>query len=242
MPNTQSQEKVDLLRSLGAEVILVPAVPFEDPMNYNHQARRHSESIENCVWGNQFDNLANKNVHIKTTGPEIWTQTEGKIDGWITSTGTGGSYSGVSEFLKSKNKDIKCYVVDPPGSVLYSYYTRGVLEKTGSSVTEGIGQGRITNNMKDAIVDDVLTIDDTETINVLFNLLHKDGIFVGASSALNVAAAVRLSKILGKGSTVVTLLCDSADRYKSRLFSKKWLDSKGLLSSIPQEYVKSLGE
>lgn len=242
MPNTQSQEKIDLLKALGAEVILVPAVPFEDPMNYNHQAMRHSQTLENCLWGNQFDNLANRRVHIETTGPEIWEQTKGNIDGWTASTGTGGSYSGVAQYLKSKNRDIKCFVVDPPGSVLYSYFTRGVLEKTGSSITEGIGQGRVTRNMKDAIVDGIFTIDDTKTINMVFDLLHKDGLFVGASSALNVCAAVQLANRLGKGSTVVTLLCDSADRYKSRLFSKKWLQTKGLLDSLPNEVLKTLSE
>ncbi|PRP83797.1 cysteine synthase-like [Planoprotostelium fungivorum] len=239
MPNTQSQEKIDLLRSLGAEVFPVPAVPFNDPENYNHKARRHAESTENAIWGNQFDNTANRQGHYETTGPEIWEQTEGKIDAFICATGTGGTFAGVSSYLKEKSRDVKCYVADPPGSVLYKYFTTGQLERTGD-ITEGIGQGRITENLKDAPVDGSLHITDDMSVGMVFRLLYEEGYFVGASSALNVASAVELAKKLGPGHTIVTIICDGGYRYQSRLFNKDWLVSKNLFECIPEKYRKGL--
>jgi len=241
MPDTQSQEKIDLLRVLGADVRPVPAVPFTDPNNYNHQAKRFAESIPNAVWGNQFDNVANKMGHYQTTGPEIWQQTEGKIHGWTVGSGTGGTYAGVAQFLKEKNPAIKCYLADPPGSVLHSYFTTGKLERTGNgSITEGIGQGRVTENMKGAPIDGTLHITDERTIAMVFKMLYEEGLFMGASSALNIVAAYDLAKQLGPGHRVATIICDGAYRYQSRLFSKKWLESKNLFDSIPSQYTQGL--
>ncbi|KAM3586838.1 Cysteine synthase 1 [Umbelopsis sp. WA50703] len=242
---TVVEEKIDLLRMLGAEVYPVPAVPFDNPQNYNHQAARHAESLDNAVWTNQFDNTANRRAHIETTGPEIWAQTNGNIDGFTCATGTGGSLAGIARYLKDKKgDDIKVYLADPPGSVLHSYFVSGgkLFERTGSSITEGIGQGRITDNLKPdvGIIDGALHIPDEESIKMVYRLLDEEGIYVGASSALNVVAAVELAKKLGKGKTIATLLCDGAYRYQSRLFSRKWLESKKLSSAIPdhlQKYV-----
>jgi len=225
---------------LGATVYPVLALAFDHPANYNHQARKHAESTPNAIWGNQFDNIANKMFHLHTTGPEIWSQTGGKIDGWTVSTGTGGTFAGVSEFLKSKNPKIQCFVADPPGSVLYSFITTGKLEKSGSSITEGIGQGRITENMKGAKWDGALFVDDRRTIRMLFDLYHSEGFLLGASSALNVVAAHDLAKKLGPGHTIVTVLCDTAANYKSRLFSRRWLEAKGLFGEILPEFHSML--
>jgi len=241
MPNNQSKEKVDLLRALGAEVNVVPFVPYSDPNNYNHQAKRRAENVPNVVWGNQFDNLANSIGHYKTTGPEIWEQTGGKIDAWVVSTGTGGTFAGVAKFLKEKNNSIKTFIADPPGSVLHSYFTTGKLERTGSgSFTEGIGQGRLTENLKNAPVDGSFYIEDARTINMFFRLFHEEGLFVGTSSALNVAAACDVAKQLGPGKTIVTAICDGAYRYQSKLLSKEWLESKGLLEHVPSQYHSGL--
>ncbi|CAG8664003.1 15387_t:CDS:2, partial [Acaulospora morrowiae] len=222
MPNTQSQEKIDLLRMLGAEVHPVPAVPFEDPQNYNHQARRHAETIPNAVWTNQFDNIANRRAHIETTGPEIWEQTGGQVDGFTCSTGTGGTFAGVTRYLKGQNPNIKSFIADPPGSVLYHYVKSGgkLLERSGSSITEGIGQGRVTENLKNEIplIDDALNIPDEKSIEMVYRLLDEEGLYMGASTALNVVAAVEMAHILGPGKKIVTILCDGAYRYQSRLF------------------------
>lgn len=243
MPNTQSPAKVTTLRQLGAEVHPVPAVAFTDPMNYNHQAKRYAEKVEGAVWVNQFDNRANRQAHIETTGPEIWAQTNGKLDAFTCATGTGGSFAGTSRYLHSiSSGNVKCFLADPPGSVLYTYIkTKGELvDRSGSSITEGIGQGRITDNLKSEIdiVEEALQIPDERTIEMVYRLLDEEGLFLGASSCLNVVAAYDVAKKLGPGSTVVTLLCDSADRYAVRLFSRSWLESKSLLSSIPQQYEK----
>eukprot|EP01114_Cavostelium_apophysatum_P000994 TRINITY_DN1085_c0_g1_i2.p1 TRINITY_DN1085_c0_g1~~TRINITY_DN1085_c0_g1_i2.p1 ORF type:complete len:365 (-),score=75.49 TRINITY_DN1085_c0_g1_i2:160-1197(-) len=241
MPDNQSKEKINLLKTLGATVHCVPVVPFTNPDNYNHQARRYAESHENHIWGNQFDNTANKLGHYVTTGPEIWDQTEGKVHGWTVSTGTGGTYAGVAEFLKQKNPDIKCYVADPPGSVLYEFFQSGKLERTGTgSITEGIGQGRITDNLKGAPVDGSLHISDKDSVHMLFRLIHEEGIFCGASSALNVCAAVELAKKLGPGHNIVTVLCDGAMRYQSRLLNKDWLKTKGLFDDLPKHFTDLL--
>jgi len=245
MPNTQSQEKIDLLRMLGADVRPVAAVAYEHPQNYNHQAKEYAESIENAVWTNQFDNTANAQAHYATTGPEIWEQTQGRIDGFICSTGTGGTLAGVGKYLQERSHGkTQVWLADPPGSVLTSYITSGgtLVERSGSSITEGIGQGRITSNLETFINDltGAFTIPDENSILMLYELLDTEGLYLGASSALNVVAAAELAVKLGKGSTVVTILCDGAYRYQSRLFSRKWLISKNLESAIPphlQKYI-----
>jgi cysteine synthase A len=244
MPNTQSQGKINHLRLLGAEVHPVPAVPFDDPQNYNHQARRHAEGLENAVWTNQFDNVANRQAHIETTGPEIWAQTNGKVDAFVCATGTGGSLAGTTRYLKDiSNSRVKCYLADPPGSVLYSYITSGgkLMDRTGSSITEGIGQGRVTDNLQPDIdlLDGSLYISDEKTINMVYRMLDEEGLYLGASSCLNVVAAYELGKQLGPGANIVTLLCDNADRYAERLFSRKWLQSKNLdiLPDHLQKYI-----
>ncbi|KAH7888723.1 pyridoxal phosphate-dependent enzyme beta subunit [Phlebopus sp. FC_14] len=243
MPNTQSQEKIDLLRMLGAEVYPVPAVAFENPKNYNHQAREYAEKLDNAIWTDQFDNTANAYAHYVSTGPEIWEQTGGELDGFICSTGTGGTLAGVGKYLKEKsNGKTRVWLADPPGSVLYTYVSsKGKLvERSGSSITEGIGQGRVTNNLATFVndLDGALMISDEKSIATLYQLLDSEGLYVGASTALNVVAAVELAQKLGKGSKVVTVLCDGAYRYQSRLFSKKWLQSKGLDNAIPEHLRK----
>ncbi len=229
IPETQSQEKIDLLRTLGAEVRTVPAVPYKDPNNFVKLSGRIASEMENAVWANQFDNLANRRSHYETTGPEIWTQTDGRIDAWVTATGTGGSYAGVSMFLKEKNPNIKCVLADPMGSALYNYFKHGELKIEGSSITEGIGTSRITANLEGAPVDDAVRVEDPEALRVLSQLLYKDGLFMGGSVGINVAAAVAVAKQLGPGHTIVTLLCDGGGRYQSRLYNKAWLAAKGLV-------------
>ncbi|KAL5340630.1 cysteine synthase [Aspergillus crustosus] len=243
MPNTQSQGKIDLLRLLGAEVYPVPAVAFDNPENYNHQARRHAESLDNAVWTNQFDNTANRRAHIETTGPEIWAQTGGKIDAFTCSTGTGGTLAGTTYYLKQvSNGRVKSFLADPPGSVLHSYIQSNgkLVERSGSSITEGIGQGRITDNLGPDVetLDGSLHISDEKSIEMVYRCLNEEGLYLGASSALNVVAAKEVAEKLGKGSTVVTVLADGAYRYADRLFSNSWLESKGLRKAIPKHLEK----
>jgi len=240
MPNTQSPEKVQLLKALGADVRTVPAVPYDDPNNYNHIAKREAERLDNAVWGNQFDNVANREAHYTHTGPEIWRQTGGKVDAWTCSTGTGGTFAGVATYLKERSPAVQCVLADPPGSVLAQFFTTGKLLRSGSSITEGIGQGRVTNNLQGAPVDDALCITDDRTLPMVFRLLIEEGFFVGASSALNVVAAMDVAKKLGPGHTIVTMLCDTAGRYQSRLFNRAWIESKGLLDSVPTKYRSML--
>lgn len=228
IPDTQSQEKIDALTALGAEVRPVPAVPYKDPNNYVKLSGRVAAELENAIWANQFDNLANRRAHYETTGPEIWTQTDGKIDAWTTATGTGGTYAGVALYLKEQNPAIKCVVADPLGSALYSYVKTGELNTEGNSITEGIGNGRVTANMEGAPADDAIQIDDKEALRVVYQLLRKDGLLMGGSTGINVGAAVALAKQLGPGHTIVTILCDSGSRYQSRIFNPEWLASKGL--------------
>jgi len=232
IPDTQSQEKIDLLRTLGAEVRTVPAVPYRDPNNYVKLSGRIAEETENAIWANQFDNLANREAHYKTTAPEIWEQTDGKIDVWVASTGTGGTYAGAALFFKEKNPNIQCVVADPMGSGLYSYIKTGEVKIEGNSITEGIGNSRITANMENVPIDDAIQIDDFEAIRVVYQLLRKDGLFLGGSVGINVGAAIALAKQLGPGHTIVTILCDGGARYQSRLYNPEWLASKGLI--IPQ--------
>jgi len=228
IPETQSQEKIETLRTLGAEVRTVPAVPYKNPENYVKVSGRLAQEMDNAIWANQFDNLANRLAHYETTGAEIWQQTEGKIDAWTTATGTGGTYAGVALYLKEKNPEIKCVVADPMGSGLYSYVKTGEIKPEGKSITEGIGNSRITANMQDVPLDDAIQIDDPECIRVVYQLLRKDGLFMGGSVGINVGAAVALAKKMGPGHTIVTVLCDGGGRYQSKLYNPQWLAEKGL--------------
>ncbi|AFZ15156.1 Cysteine synthase [Crinalium epipsammum PCC 9333] len=228
IPDTQSQEKIDMLRTLGAEVRPIPAVPYKDPNNYARISGTVAAQMENAIWANQFDNLANRIGHYETTGAEIWAQTDGKVDAWVTATGTGGTLAGVSLFLKEKNPAIKTVLADPMGSGLYSYVKTGEITIEGSSITEGIGNSRVTANMEGVPLDDAIQIHDTEAVRVVYRLLKEEGLFVGGSTGINVAAAVALAKQMGSGHTIVTILCDSGSRYQSRLFNQEWLASKGL--------------
>ncbi|MCC3413102.1 MULTISPECIES: cysteine synthase A [unclassified Microcoleus] len=230
IPDTQSQEKIDALKTLGAEVRTVPAVPYKDPNNYVKLSGRLAAEMENAVWANQFDNLANRQAHFETTGPEIWEQTDGKIDAWVAATGTGGTFAGISMFLKLKNPAIKAVLADPMGSGLYSYFKTGEIKTEGSSITEGIGTSRVTGNMENVSVDDAIQIDDAEAVRVVYQLLRKEGLFMGGSVGINVGAAVALAKQMGPGHRIVTVLCDGGARYQSRLFDRQWLASKGLSS------------
>ena len=231
IPETQSQEKIDTLKTLGAEVRTVPAVPYKNPNNYVKVSGRLAQEMDNAIWANQFDNLANRQAHYETTGAEIWAQTDGKIDAWVSATGTGGTYAGVAMFLKEKNPEIKCIVADPMGSGLYSYVKTGEIKPEGNSITEGIGNSRITANMEGVPIDDAIQIDDRECIRVVYQLLRQDGLFMGGSVGINVGAALALAKQLGPGHTIVTVLCDSGSRYQSRLYNQQWLAEKGLLLS-----------
>ncbi|MEM1252582.1 MAG: cysteine synthase A [Cyanobacteria bacterium P01_H01_bin.21] len=230
IPETQSKEKIDLLRTLGAEVRTVPAVPYRDPNNYVKVSGRLADEMDNAIWANQFENLANRQAHYETTGPEIWQQTNGSVSAWVAATGTGGTYAGTAMFLKEKNPDIKCVVADPMGSGLYSYVKTGEIKSEGNSITEGIGNGRVTGNMADAPADDAIRIDDPEALRVVYQLLYKDGLYMGGSVGINVGAAVALARQMGPGHTIVTVLCDSGSRYQSKIFNREWLEAKGLWS------------
>jgi cysteine synthase A len=229
IPDTQSPEKMELLRTLGAEVRPVPAVPYKDPNNYVKLSGRIASEMDNAIWANQFDNLANRLAHYETTGPEIWHQTDGKVDAWVAATGTGGTYAGVALYLKEQNPDIRCVVADPMGSGLYSYVKTGELKLEGTSITEGIGNSRITANMEGAPIDDAIQIDDVYAIRLIYQLLYQDGLFMGGSVGINVGAAVKLAQQLGPGHTIVTVLCDGGSRYQSKLFNREWLAERGLL-------------
>lgn len=228
IPDTQSQEKIDLLRTLGAEVRAVPAVPYRDPNNYVKLSGRIAAELDNAIWANQFDNRANRRAHYETTAPEIWQQTDGTIDAWVAATGTGGTYAGVALYLKEKNPAVKCVLADPMGSGLYSYAKTGEIKLEGTSITEGIGNSRVTANMEGVPIDDAIQINDSEAIRVVYQLLRQDGLFMGGSVGINVGAAIALAKQLGPGHTIVTILCDGGARYQSRLFNPEWLASKGL--------------
>ena len=233
IPDTQSQEKKDMLRLCGAELVEVPAVPYSNPNNYVKISGRLAAEIaktepHGAIWANQFDNVANRNGHIATTGPEIWNQTDGKIDGFVSAVGTGGTLAGIAIALKERNKAVKIALADPMGAALYSYYTTGVLKSEGSSITEGIGQGRITKNLEGAPVDLAYQISDREAVSIIFDLLEHEGLCLGGSSGINVAGAIRLARELGPGHTIVTVLCDYGTRYQTRLFNPEFLRSKGL--------------
>jgi cysteine synthase len=233
IPDTQAQEKKDVLRVLGAEVVEVPAVPYRNPNNYVKYSARLADALdksepEGAIWANQFDNTANRDIHMTTTAEEIWADTDGAIDGFVSAVGSGGTLGGVSRGLKAKRSDIRIALADPPGSALYSFYTRGELKAEGSSITEGIGQGRITANLEDAPIDVAYFIPDAESLRIVFDLVAEEGICVGASSGVNVAGAIRLARELGPGHTVVTVLCDYGTRYQSRLFNPAFLQGKSL--------------
>jgi len=233
MPDTQSQEKKDALRLLGAELIEVPAVPYANPNNYVKLSGRLAEQLaksepNGAVWANQFDNVANRDGHIRTTGPEIWAQTDGRIDGFTCAVGTGGTLAGIAMALKERNRDVKIALADPMGSALYSFYTTSELKSEGSSITEGIGTGRITGNIDGAPVDIAYQIPDSEAIPIIFDLLAHEGFCLGGSSGVNVAGAIRLAKDLGPGHVIVTVLCDYGTRYQSKLFNPQFLRSKNL--------------
>ncbi len=233
IPETQSQEKIDLLRLLGAEVKLVPAVPYRDPNNYVKVSARLAQEMDNAIWANQFDNLANRQAHYTTTGPEIWQQTDGKVNVWVAAIGTGGTFAGVSLYLKEQNPRIRCVVADPLGSAYFNYVKTGELKTEGSSITEGIGNSRITANLENVPMDDAVQITDLECVKMVYHLLRKEGLFLGSSTGINVAAAVQLAQQLGPGQTIVTILCDGGARYQSRLFNPAWLRQKGLW---PEEF------
>ena len=228
IPETQSAEKIELLRSLGAEVRTVPAVPYRDPNNYVKLSGRIAEEIPGAVWANQFDNRANRQAHYSSTGPEIWQQCEGRLDAWVAATGTGGTYAGVAMFLKEQSAAVRCVLADPHGSALYSWASTGDLSAEGSSITEGIGNSRITANLNGAPVDDAVRIDDQAAIDVLYELLWREGLFMGGSVGINVAGALEIARRLGPGHRIVTVLCDGGDRYRSRIWNQEWLQSRGL--------------
>ena len=227
IPETQSQEKKDMLRLCGAELREVPAVPYKDPNNYVHVSERLAKEL-NAFWANQWDNTANREGHMLSTGPEIWAQTNASVDGFTCAIGTGGTLAGVSMFLKSKNREIRIAAADPLGAAMYNWFKHGRLDSEGSSITEGIGQGRVTKNIEGAPVDDAYQIPDYEALPLVFELLKNEGLCLGGSSGINVAGAIRLAKDLGPGHTVVTILADSGTRYRSKLFNPAFLREKGL--------------
>jgi len=231
MPDNQAPDKYAQIEAMGAQVVKVKAVPYSDPNHYQKVARRMAEETKDAVWGNQFDNVANRMAHEKSTGPEIWEQTAGKIDAFVTATGTGGTLAGVARFLKSKGaqKDVKVFLADPQGSALYNWVTKGELKVEGTgSITEGIGTTRVTANLADTPLDGAVHVADTQTVRHVYRLLREEGLYLGSTSGVNVAAAVQVAKKLGPGHTIVTMLCDTGVKYQSRLFNKQWLAEKGL--------------
>ncbi len=228
MPRTQSQEKKDAVRALGADLVEVDAVPASSPDHYPKVAKRIAESTPGAIWANQFDNIANRDGHYRTTGPEIFTQTQGQVDGFICAVGSGGTLGGVSLALKERNADIKIGIADPGGAALYNWYAHGELKAEGTSITEGIGQGRVTANLEGVVVDRAYRVTDEEWLPVLYALIQEEGLCLGGSSALNVVGAMKLARDLGPGKTIVTILCDYGNRYMSRLFNPDFLRSKNL--------------
>ncbi len=233
MPETQTKEKIDTLRSIGADLKLVPAKPYKDPDNYIKFSERLAKEISkknngNTIWANQFDNTANLNGHYNNTGKEIWNQTKGKIDGFICSSGTGGTIAGVGKALKEKNNKVKIYLSDPKGSALYNFIKFNELKIEGNSITEGIGNSRITANFKEAPIDGAYSINDHEALKEIYKLIENEGVCLGTSSGINIAGAIKLAKELGPGKTIVTVLCDKSDRYHSKLFNKEFLIKNNL--------------
>ncbi|MEE9588484.1 MAG: cysteine synthase A [Hyphomicrobiaceae bacterium] len=256
IPETQSEEKKDTIRLLGAELVQVPAVPYKNPNNYVKYSARLAQAIDEthpngAIWANQFDNVANRLAHIETTSEEIWSQTEGRVDGFAASVGSGGTLAGVSVGLKERRSDIQIALADPFGSAIYGYYAHGELKSEGSSITEGIGQGRITANLEGVVVDRAYRIGDAEALDIVFQLLKEEGLCLGGSSGINVAGAVHLARELGPGHTIVTVLCDYGTRYQSKMFNPAFLREKGLPvpdwledhdSSVPAVFAQVDGE
>jgi cysteine synthase A len=233
MPDNQSEEKFRLLETLGADVRRIKTVPYSDPNHYQRVAQRLALEIEGAVWANQFDNTANRDAHERTTGPEIWAQTDGKLDAFVTATGTGGTLGGISRYLKKQNPKVLTVLADPQGSALYEWVLNGQLKATGpGSITEGIGIGRVTANLEGAPLDTAVHVNDAECVKYVYRLLREEGLFLGSTSGVNVAAAVQVARRLGPGHTIVTILCDTGAKYQSRLFDRKWLAEKGLTESI----------
>ncbi len=233
MPNTQSQEKKDALRLCGAELREVPAVPYRDPNNYVHVAKRTAEELakteqHGVLYANQWDNTANREGHVASTGPEIWTQTGGRVDGFTCAVGTGGTLAGIGTFLKQRHPSVVIAAADPRGAAIYNWVKHGELKSEGSSITEGIGQGRVTGNLEGAPIDEAFQIPDEEMLPILYDLVQSEGLLLGGSSGINVAGAIRLAQALGPGKTIVTVLCDSGSRYQSKLYNPAFLASKGL--------------
>ena len=229
IPDDQSPEKIDILRTLGAEVRPVPKAPYADDMNYQKQAGRYAARLANGVWANQFDNRANRLAHYESTGPEIWRQTEGKVDAFVSAVGTGGTLAGTASFLKERNPKVRTVLADCMGSALYSYVTTGELEMSeGPSITEGIGSSRATDNLAGSPVDDAVQVTDQQMVTVIYQLLREEGWFLGSSTGINLHAAAQVARDLGPGHVVVTMLCDSGAKYQSRLFNRAWLAERGL--------------
>jgi cysteine synthase A len=233
MPDNQSAEKYRMIEALGAELRMVPAVPYSNPNQYQKVAERVAAQLPGAVWANQFDNTANRDAHFESTGPEIWRDTDGKIDAFCAATGTGGTLAGVARFLKTKSAAIRIVLLDPPGSSLYHFIKDGELKSDGgSSITEGIGTGRVTANLAGAPIDDAMRIADADTLRFVYRLLREEGLFLGSTAGVNVAGAVRLAKQLGPGHTIVTILCDGGAKYQSRLFNAAWLEERGLADAV----------
>jgi len=232
MPDNQSNEKYQMIETLGAEVLRVKTVPYSDPNHYQKIAGRLADELPDAIWANQFDNVANRDAHEQTTGPEIWEQTGGKLDVFVAATGTGGTLGGVARYLKRQSRKVHISLADPQGSSLYHWLRHGELKATGpGSITEGIGIGRITANLDGAPIDDALHVTDIECVKTVYGLLREEGLFLGSTSGVNVAAALQIARRLGPGHTIVTILCDNGAKYQSRLFNRKWLEDKGLLEA-----------
>ncbi|MBS0614428.1 MAG: cysteine synthase A [Proteobacteria bacterium] len=231
MPDNQTPEKFQIIESLGAELRKVPPVPYSNPNQYQKVAMRLAAELPNAIWANQFDNTANRDAHVDSTGPEIWRDTDGRVDAFVAATGTGGTLAGVSRYLKQRKPSVRIVLVDPPGSALYHWFKHGELKSEGGSVTEGIGTGRITANLEGTAIDDAECVPDAETIHVLYRLLREEGLMLGSTSGINVAGAVRVARRLGPGHTIVTVLCDGGAKYQSRLFNRAWLAQKNLLDA-----------
>ena len=256
IPETQSIEKKNTLRNIGADLIEVPAVPYKNPNNYVKYSARLAEELNQtspngAIWANQFDNVANRRAHLETTGPEIWDQTEGKVDGFVSAVGTGGTLAGVAEALKARNPSVVTALADPFGSALYNYYAMGTLKSTGNSLTEGIGQGRITANLEGAKIDKAYQVADEEALQIIYDLIEHEGLCLGGSSGINLGGARKLAQAMGPGHTIVTMLCDYGFRYESKLFNLNFLHDKGLpipkwldntTSDIPNAYVEIVDE
>jgi len=232
MPDNQSSEKVDILETLGAEVRVVPTVPYTNEMNYQKQAGRYAQSCEGALWVNQFDNTSNRLAHYESTGPEIWQQTEGEVDAFVCAVGTGGTISGVSKYLRQQKRDIQLVLADCMGSALYNFVTTGeVIMSEGPTITEGIGNSRITDNLAGTEIDWALQVSDQDMVTMVYRLLREEGWLFGSSTGINVCGAIQVARKLGPGHTVVTMLCDGGGKYQSRLYNKKWLTEKDLYTN-----------